>query len=280
MYSYRTSTELIFILDSYSYDDIERLFHIFQITHLIHPIYGNKSKMDKINILLKELNYSSKGPFSDSFKRDLLQYAINYFYRNEDLKRERISIYTGVRYEDLFSNKYRILANSLKRDGYIVKEREIRKVLPDEIEEARSENELFLLLEKFGFIITRGHLVQAINNHALSNWAGANSQFRTFIESLLIEISNKLFPKNDCKNASSAIIILSEKVAPPFLRSELNEIENPNCKKPFINGFWKRLHPEGSHPGLSDEQDSTFRYHISIVLAHYLLKRLEVRISI
>ena len=82
-------------------------------------------------------------------------------------------------------------------------------------------------------------------------------------------------PANKTDNAQSAITILSKTVNPPFLRADLNEVENSNCKKPFIDGLWKRLHPEGSHPGLSDEEDSTFRYHITIVVAYYLLKRLE-----
>ena len=75
----------------------------------------------------------------------------------------------------------------------------------------------------------------------------------------------------------SSIILLSKTVSPAFLRADLNEVENNNCNKPFIEGFWKRLHPEGNHPGLSDEEDSTFRYHISIVVALNLLNRLTKR---
>ena len=40
-----------------------------------------------------------------------------------------------------------------------------------------------------------------------------------------------------------------------------------------FNGLFNRLHPEGNHPGLSDEDDSTFRLHIVIIVARLLLRR-------
>jgi len=150
-------------------------------------------------------------------------------------------------------------------------------MLPNKIEEAKTESELFTLLNKYSFSTTKGHLEQAITIHSQGNWAGANGQFRPFIESLLIDICRIILPNNKCENTNAAINLLSKTANPPFLRSDLNEVENPNCSKPFIEGFWKRLHPEGTHPGLSDEEDSTFRYHITIVVAYYLLKRLSSR---
>lgn len=182
-----------------------------------------------------------------------------------------------VRYEDRFSYKYQSLANSLKRDGYIIKETTIKKMLPAEIEEAKTESQVFTLLKKFNFLTTKGHLEQAIYNHSQGNWAGANGQFRPFIESLLIDICKAVLPNNKCESANTAINLLSKTANPVFLRSDLNEVENSNCNKPFIEGFWKRLHPEGTHPGLSDEEDSTFRYHLTIVVAYYLLNRLAQR---
>ena len=43
----------------------------------------------------------------------------------------------------------------------------------------------------------------------------------------------------------------------------------------FIEGFWKRLHPEGSHPGLSEQSDSTFRLHLVIFVVNYLILRIK-----
>jgi hypothetical protein len=90
-----------------------------------------------------------------------------------------------------------------------------------------------------------------------------------------VEINNKILPGNPAQSAAQAIRLLSSTANPPFLREDLNEVEHANCKKPFIEGLWKRLHPQGSHPGLSDEEDSTFRYHAVIVVAYDLLKRLD-----
>jgi hypothetical protein len=283
MLSFKTSIELINVIDNYVQKVVDRIFFAFDLTHLTHPTLGKFTKDDKINILLQTLKYPpAKGPFTGLFQVDLLQYMIDHFYRYEDEPQNRNSMFYDksldhIPYDDKFSYKYPALANSLKRDGYIMKGRVIRKMLPSEIEEAKTENELFLLLNRFNFSTTKGHLEQAILNHSQGNWAGANGQFRPFIESLLIDICKTIVPNNKCENASSAINILSKTVNPAFLRADLNEVENSNCNKPFIEGFWKRLHPEGNHPGLSDEEDSTFRYHISIVVAHYLLSRLSKR---
>ncbi len=283
MLSLKTCIELINVIDSYVVRVVDRIFVVFDIEHLIHPTLGKFSKDDKVNILLKTLKHPpTKGPFTDSFQLDLLQYMVDHFYRYEDENGSNRYVsydpnYGTIRYEDRFSYKNLPLANSLKRDGYVIKEQTIKKMLPNEIEEAKTESELFALLNKFNFSTTKGHLEQAIKNHSQGNWAGANGQFRPFIESLLVDICKFILPNNKCENANTAINLLSKTVNPPFLRSDLNEVENPNCNKPFIEGFWKRLHPEGTHPGLSDEEDSTFRYHITIVVAYYLLKRLLSR---
>jgi len=39
---------------------------------------------------------------------------------------------------------------------------------------------------------------------------------------------------------------------------------------------FKRLHPQGAHPGLSDEEDSTFRLHMVLLLCWLFLRRLDV----
>ena len=58
-----------------------------------------------------------------------------------------------------------------------------------------------------------------------------------------------------------------------FFQSDLNEWSKDG--KDFVQGFWKRLHPQGSHPGLSEKEDSTFRLHLVIITMHYFAKRFE-----
>jgi hypothetical protein len=282
MISIKSQIELLSVISQYSTKTIDRIFVVFDIDHLIKSPFEKYSTDDKLNILLKIMKRPpEKGPFTSDFNLDLLQYMVDLYYRNEDngsnkgFATERAVDY--IDYDYRFSFEHKSLTYSLARDGYVMKGQTIRKQLPQEIEEAKSETELFLLLVKFNFEVPKGHLEQAISNHSQGNWAGANSQFRTFLESLLIGICNKIVPANKVESAQSAINILSKSIKPPFLREDLNEVENNNCKKPFIEGLWKRLHPEGSHPGLSDEEDSTFRYHIIIVVAHYLLRRYGAR---
>ena len=275
--------EIVNVLEQYSEKVIDKIFSTFDLDHLIHPSNGQFSSAAKINLLIKTVkNPPPKGPFSEFFNLDLLQYLVDHFYRFQSdygtNEFEHFDPFHGfVKFEDRFSIKYPFLANSLKRDGFIVKETKLKKMLPSEIDASVTESELFSLLKKFNFNIALGHLEQAISNHSQGKWAGANAQFRPFIESLLIDICKKLLPKNECDSASIAINLLSKTINPPFLRMDLNEVESAKCSKPFIEGFWKRLHPEGTHPGLSDEEDSTFRYHMTVVVAYYLLKRLSTR---
>ena len=61
--------------------------------------------------------------------------------------------------------------------------------------------------------------------------------------------------------------------SPPFLSRNLNEWSDEG--KNFVNGVFKRRHPQGAHPGLSDEEDSTFRLHLVLLVARLFLRRLD-----
>jgi hypothetical protein len=115
-----------------------------------------------------------------------------------------------------------------------------------------------------------GHLDQALDGHARGKWATANSQLRTFLEGMLDEIAQRLDPatkSQTSENRRTRLAVLG------FLYADLNEWSNDG--KNFVNGLMKRLHPQGSHPGLSDEQDSTFRLHTVLLTAHLFLKRFD-----
>ena len=45
--------------------------------------------------------------------------------------------------------------------------------------------------------------------------------------------------------------------------------------KNYVNGLFKLLHTEGSHSGLSDEEQCTFRLHLVLVTARTFLRRLQ-----
>lgn len=282
MLSNKTLLELIKLTDRLTHPEINRIFSIFNFDPL--PYSNNNSIIKKTTKIFNELRYSpdSKvGPFTKNIHIDFLQYLVDdFFVKNPKYEKGLVDFNIhgpNIKLENAFVQNNKELEYNLKRDGYIVIGKKIKKLLPQEIEEHKTESELFNTLKKNEFNISLGHLEQAINNHSQGNWASANSQFRTFIESLLIEINNFLLPKNKVKTAAQAISSLAETVSPPFLLRELNEYDKDKKSSAFVYGLWARLHSDGSHPGLSNEDDSSFRYHLSIVFANYLLRRLSYR---
>ena len=118
----------------------------------------------------------------------------------------------------------------------------------------------------------KGHLDQAIFNHAQGHWASANSQLRTFLEDLFDEMFRTLEPAraNDPLTSENRRNLLSRR-RPPLFEEALGEWGQDG--KNFVNGVFKRLHGSGSHPGLSDEEDCTFRLHLVLLVARYFLRR-------
>lgn len=57
---------------------------------------------------------------------------------------------------------------------------------------------------------------------------------------------------------------------PPLFSQALNE--SGDNGKNFLAGLWKRLHAEGSHPGISNEIDCTFRLQIVTATALYYMR--------
>ena len=165
--------------------------------------------------------------------------------------------------------RIKALRSALARDGYTIVDRTIRRTLPVELGLAAAEDETTRLLKTGPFPTSRGHLEQALDAHGRGDWAAANSQIRSFYELLFDEIAIAIDPSLSGPGKGPAR--LSRLAAEGFLRADLNEWSGDG--KNFVNGLMKRLHPHGSHPGLSDEADSTFRLHIVLLTARWFLAR-------
>jgi len=148
----------------------------------------------------------------------------------------------------------------------------LRAALPEEVDLPVTDDEVHQLLKHFGFTNSMGHLDQAIEAHTRGDWAAANSQTRTFMESLFDEIARCVDPTMAAGTASSENrrAMLATR---GFLSVHRNEW-TPDGKN-YINGLFKMLHTEGSHPGLSDEDRSTFRLHLVLITARTFLRRLK-----
>ena len=171
-----------------------------------------------------------------------------------------------------------VFGRALARDGYVVMLSEengrqawLRTALPEEVQLPQTDDEVHQLLKHFGFATPLGHLDQAIEAHTRGDWAACNSQLRTFLESLYDEIAYRVKPAEAPQLASSENRrrLLADIGFLSMARKELSE-----DGKNYVNGLFKMLHTEGSHPGLSDEDHSTFRLHIVLVTARTFLRRL------
>ena len=168
-------------------------------------------------------------------------------------------------------------ARGLARDGYVLTsgdcggDASIRAALPTQIQLPQTDDEVHQLLKSAGFATPLGHLDQAIEAHTRGDWAACNSQLRTFLESLFDDIARNVRPQEAAQRPSSENrrALLAEI---GFLAMDRNEWTQDG--KNYINGLVKMLHTEGSHPGLSDEDHSTFRLHVVLVTARTFLRRL------
>ena len=168
---------------------------------------------------------------------------------------------------------------ALARDGFTLqKDGSLMTTLPTVADLPAANDELSTLLDAMNMPVAKGHFEQAIGNHAAGNWAAANSQLRSFLEEIFNEISKRVEPSKAGDQLSSENRkTLLAKSNPPFLMESLGEWSGDG--KNFVNGIFKRLHPEGPHPGLSGDEDCTFRLHMVLIIGRHYLRRAKARLS-
>lgn len=138
-----------------------------------------------------------------------------------------------------------------------------------------AENEVVSLLDRHGFNVAKGHLNQAISAFQRGEWASANGALRNFYESYLNEIAVSLgYTSGEDSKAKRDYL---GALQPPFLLTDYNEWNTNNQKPQYVQGLMSRMHPHGGHPGLSEEEDATFRLQISLVTARLFLRRFDER---
>ncbi len=116
-------------------------------------------------------------------------------------------------------------------------------------------------LQRRGWTVAQGHYEQAVENFAAGNWAAANGQLRAFLESLIRTAGGT-------SNASGAGQV---QAAFDALDGAGHLIAD---EADFGKKLWKMLHTGGSHPGLSNEDESRFRLLTLTGYARFLLTRL------
>lgn len=250
MFSNRTVQQIVKSINFRTHNEFDNFKIHFELPEEIGGDSISKKETSLVNFLIK--NRDCKGPNNSNLSVEIIEYLIEksttsypYYFKQDEL------------------------INALKKDGFEIKEKSVRKMLPEKVPVAQSENRLINILKKYNFDTALGHYNQAIASHGRGEWAAANAQLRSFVEDFFDQTHTKIQAgSGDTSNQRRGEL---EKAG--FFRAEYNEYLHNG--KGFIEGFWKRLHPEGSHPGLSEESDATFRLHLVLVVIHYYAERLD-----
>ncbi len=171
--------------------------------------------------------------------------------------------------EDIFGKPGQVLVQELRR---------MHPVIAPELDFRNAESEIEVLLDRHGFQIAKGHLSQAVGNFSQGNWSSANAMIRDFYQELLDKIA-EYFGCDPAVSDDSKRRYLANEKSGPFLFHEYNEWENERSRPSYVLGLWARLHPHGSHPGLSDEEDCAFRFQIILITTRLFLRRFDKRVS-
>ncbi len=251
MFSRKTILETVKALNFQTHDDVERFSIEFDIEDVISGTYLK----EKTTSIAKHLisNPKAIGPNGSKLTIEIIEYVIKQHGEFES-----------------FSETHPELAHSLDRDGFELTNNGLRKKLPVEFPVVEQEDQLISLLEKFGFDTAKGHYEQAVAAHARGEWAAANAQLRTFVEEFFNKTQTIVCPGQFLSSNERKIALAKA----GFFIKEYNEYLFNGTG--FVEGFWKRLHLEGSHPGLSEQSDSTFRLHLVILVIHHFLMRIEL----
>lgn len=267
-FSRRTVIAAVSIIENWTHAEIDRLLLEYELENEI--ISG--SKMDRANSLIRyllnnpQVEMRNGRNLGDALVQYLAQYAMNQSMRFDAWDAE------------LMRQRFPRLIHALEQDGYVVDQGVLRRALPEALELPQVDDEVHDVLRQRGFNAPLGHLDQAIEAHSRGNWAAANGQLRTYVEGLFDELAQRLAPNPaEAPSTADARRRLLADLRPPLLRRDLNEWEDDG--KGFIQGFIRRLHPQGPHPGLSDEDDSTFRLHLVLLVTAQVLRRYCARVS-
>jgi hypothetical protein len=176
-----------------------------------------------------------------------------------------------------FPERFPKLARALTVDGFIVDDDgQLRSAMPGVLGLPAADDEVHVLLRRFAFTVPEGHLDQALKNHGDGLWASANGQVRSFVYALIDEIADRLAPAGTpVPPPGGGRLNWLATLSPPFLLAEFNEWDGQG--KGFFEAFMRRLQSHGAHPGLSEEEDATFRLHTALIAARLLLRRLAGR---
>ncbi len=157
----------------------------------------------------------------------------------------------------------------------------LRRMLPNDLpglDMREAENEVDHLLDKHSFDVPKGHLKRALSAFQRGEWSSSNAELRNIHEGVLNDIADRLGYSGG-GDALAKRNFLGGELSPPFLLSEYNEWHLNTQRPQYVQGLMSRMHPHGSHPGLSEEEDATFRMQITLITMRLFLRRYDQRVA-
>ena len=186
-----------------------------------------------------------------------------------------VKLKTGLRFDsfEIVEEQFEAQEESLFGGPRYDTKLTLKRMLPEDVPELNfreAESELLSLLKKHKFEIPLGHLGQAFKNFSSGDWAAANASMRAFYEGYLDEVANRLgyIGKGDAHKRRKYLA----NCQPPFFLDYYNEPR-------YVQDLMNRMHPQGSHPGLSEEDDCTFRLQITLISARLFIRRYGQRLN-
>lgn len=260
MFSRATITDVMRLLENLS---TTSSLDTFAFRYGLDEVAVGSSKEQKALNIGKHLlnNPELPGILSDNLMFEIVEDVINKAVNNE---------YHYNITDQEFVN-FPQLRRLLLKDGFVIENGQLIRTFETDIDFKTNDTLLEILLNKHNLTVAKGHYNQANNAFNRGDWAACNSQLRSYVEELLNKIAEKV-TGHTFTDSHQARIALS-KCNPPIFYKQLNEWKDNG--QGFFETFWSRLHPEGSHPGLSDEDDSIFRLNLVQITTLEVLKRYD-----
>lgn len=260
MFSRATLVDVFSLFSNQTHSALDQFFFKYGIEeHTISASNKENKVMAAVRYLIE--NPDSKGILGGNMAYEMVEEILGFYIENEYFYDKQSGEFNG----------YPKLKRLLLKDGFEIRDRQLVRMVDSTINYVENEGLLLKLLDKYKLSIARGHYDQSVSAFTRGDWAACNSQIRTFVEELLCKLAEEITGNNYSKS-HSARTALSQNT-PKLFYPELNEWLNDGTG--YFETFWKRLHPQGSHPGLSDENDSMFRLNIVQISILEVLRRYD-----
>lgn len=258
MFSRATIVDVMRLLDAMN---THSTLDTFALRYGLDEIAIGSSKEKRVMAIAKFLidNPQMPGILSDNLMFEIVEDIISKAVVNE------------YHYFDNEFINYPQLRRLLLKDGFVIENGNLIRTFETDIDFNTNDTLLESLLNKHNLTVAKGHYNQASNAFNRGDWAACNGQLRSYVEELLNKIAEKVTGQA-FTDSHRARIALS-KSNPPIFYKQLNEWKDNG--QGYFETFWSRLHPEGSHPGLSDEDDSVFRLNLVQISTLEVLRRYD-----